>query len=241
MNRKEAGYTQHISAQYNRELDALKNHLMAMGGLVEKHVAQAVGALVRGDTGVAQRILDDDSSVDAMEVSIDEQCARILARRQPAASDLRLVIAIGKLNTDLERIGDEAAKIARQAIQLSASGGRGAPGVAEVHRLGERVCEMLRVALDALARLDAEPALAVVREEEVADLEYGAALRGMVAQMHQEPGQIDRLLNVIWALRALERVGDHARNIAEYVIYLVVGRDVRHLEASEVAAQLQGD
>lgn len=229
MNGKEAGYTQHISAQFNRELEELKNRLLTMGGLVERQLALAVDALVRGDTGVAQGILDEDGSVDAMEMAIDEQCARILARRQPAASDLRLVIAIGKLDTELARIGDEAVEIARQVLRLSGSGAAAAA-------LGRRVCDMLRAALDALARLDPVQALTVLREQEVAERECGRSQRELVAVMHRDAQQIDAGLCVIWALQALARVSARARGIAEYVIYLALGRDVRHLAASEAAA-----
>jgi phosphate transport system protein len=172
-----------------------------------------------------------------MEMSIDEECARILARRQPAAGDLRLVLAISKVNTDLERVGDEAGKIARQAIQLSEDGAA-SRGYVEVRHIGERVIDMLHRALDSFARLDAVQALEVAREDKFVDREYNSAIRELVTYMMEDSRQITRTLNVIWALRSLERIGDHARNIAEYVIYLVKGKDVRHIGLTAMAAKV---
>ncbi len=233
-------YSQHISRQYNRELEEVKAHLLEMGGMVERQVALAIEALIEGNSAAAQDVRDTDRNVNTMEVSIDEECARILARRQPAAGDLRLVLAISKVNTDLERVGDEAGKIARQAIQLSEEGAA-SKGYIEVRHIGVRVCDMLHRALDSFARLDAEQALEVAREDKAVDREYNSAIREMVTYMMEDPRQITRSLNVIWALRSLERVGDHARNIAEYVIYLVVGKDVRHIGLEEMAARVHGD
>jgi phosphate transport system protein len=229
--------SQHISQQFNRELHKVKTQLLEMGGVVERQLSLAISALVDGDSGVAQQVRDTDRSVNFMEVSIDEECARILARRQPAAGDLRLVIAISKLTTDLERIGDEAGKIAKQGILLSENA-TGEKGYVEIRDIGQQVRDMLHSALDAFARLDAQRALAVAREDRSVDREYKRAVREMVSHMAQDPGQISRSLNVIWALRALERIGDHARNIAEHVIYLVKGKDVRHIGLKAMAAQV---
>lgn len=233
-------YSQHISRQYNLELDEVKTHLLEMGGVVEKQLALAIESLLEGNSAIAQHVCDGDRGVNKLEVSIDEECARILARRQPAAGDLRLVIAISKLNTDLERIGDESEKIARQAISLSETGAP-ARGYGEIRHIGELVSAMLHNALDAFARLDTELALAVAREDSLVDSEYSNAMQEMVTYMTQDPRQITRSLNVIWALRALERIGDHARNIAEYVIYLVLGKDVRHIDIDEMAARVRND
>jgi phosphate transport system protein len=231
------GFSQHISRQYNLELDEVKTHLLEMGGVVEKQVAQAIESLIEGNSALAQDVCDADKSVNTMEVSIDEECARILARRQPAAGDLRLVIAIGKLNADLERVGDEAAIIARQAIQLSENGAA-TKGYVEIRLLGERVSDMLHNALDAFARLDTQLALSVAREVKFVDREYNTAMGEMVSYIMEDPRQVMRSLNVIWALRSLERVGDHARNIAEYVIYLVMGKDVRYIGLTAMAARV---
>ncbi len=232
------GYSQHISRQYNLELDEVKTHLLEMGGVVEKQVAQALESLVEGNSALAQDVCDADKTVNTMEVAIDEECARILARRQPAARDLRLVIAIGKLNTNLELVGDEAAKIASQAIQLSENGAP-AKGYVEIRHIGERVADMLHNALDALARHDTQLALSVVREDKFVDREYNTAMADMATYMKEDPRQITRSLNVIWVLRSLERVGHIARNIAEYVIYLVLGKDVRYIGLDAMAARVQ--
>lgn len=235
-----SSHSQHISQQFNRELHKVRTQLLEMGGVVERQLSLAVAALLEGDSGIAQQVRDTDKSVNFMEVSIDEECARILARRQPAAGDLRLVIAISKLTTDLERVGDEAGKIAKQGILLSEAA-TATEGHAAVREIGQQVGEMLHDALDAFARLDAQRALHVAREDRAVDRHYKRAVGEMVAHMTEHPEQVGRSLNVIWALRALERVGDHARNIAEHVIYLVKGKDVRHIGLKAMAAQVEED
>jgi len=232
------GYNQHISQQFNAELDTVKTHMLEMGGRVEQQLNDAVSALISRNSGDAQKVRQQDDEINSMEMSIDDECARILARRQPAASDLRLVLAISKGITDLERIGDEAAKIALQAIELSEEGESPSGGI-EIRHIADRVSVMLRKSLDAFARLDTEMAIEVAKEDKQVDKEYGTALRSLVTFMMEDPRSISRMLNEMWALRSLERVGDHARNIAEYVIYLVEGTDVRHIKSSEIEAQLQ--
>jgi phosphate transport system protein len=231
-------YQQHISAQFNAELEAVKNHLLKMGGRVEQQLAAAVEALVKMDSGEASKIIALDKEVNRMEVSIDDECARILARRQPAASDLRLVLAVSKVITDLERIGDEAGKIARQAIKLSEEGGSPSNFV-ELRHIGLHVAEMLGKSLDAFARLDVAAAVEVVKQDREVDREYGSAMRSLVTFMMEDPRVISAVLNEMWALRSLERVGDHASNIAEHVIYLVRGLDVRHIEIDELISQVE--
>lgn len=230
-------HKQHISTQFNAELDAVKNHLLEMGGEVESQLKAATDCLIARDTGAAKLVIERDTAVNDMEVSIDEECARILARRQPAASDLRLVLAVVKITTDLERIGDEAAKISRHAIKLAESDKRSSSYV-EVTRISKYVISMLRQSLDAFARLDVELAIEVVKSDQMVDKEYGSAMRSLVTFMMEDPRLIGSVLNEIWALRSLERVGDHASNIAEYVIYLVRGMDVRHVELDELIAQV---
>jgi len=232
-------YTHHISQQYNIELDDVKTHLLQMGGMVETQVQEAISALIEADSAKANMVVATDRKINLMEVSIDEECARILARRQPAASDLRLVLAVTKAITDLERIGDEATKIARRAIDLSEEG-MAPRGYVEIRHIGEQVCRMVHEALDAFARLDAEQALRVAQTDKAVDLEYNSAMRELVTFMMEDPRSISRVLNVLWSLRALERIGDHARNIAEYVVYLVKGKDVRHVGLTEMAAQVHG-
>lgn len=234
---KQEDHMQHISGQFNAELEGLRNHMLEMGGKVEQQLASAVDALVALDSGKAEQIIDRDHEVNQMEMSIDDQCASILARRQPAASDLRLVIAIIKVNTDLERIGDEAAKVARQAMRLSEAS-KSPSNFVEIRHIGTHVAGMLRRALDAFARLDVEAAVEVVRDDGIVDKEYGSALRSLMTFMMEDPRSIGSIINEMWALRSLERVGDHAVNVAEHVIYLVRGLDVRHGRLEELTEQV---
>jgi len=232
--------THHISAQFNAELEDIRSHLLAMGGLVEKQVNDAVSALVEADSGLAQQVREVDDQINQMERDIDEECLRILARRQPAASDLRLIISISKSVIDLERIGDEATKIAKRAIELCESG-EAPKGYVEIRHIGEQVRKMVQEALDAFARFDAELALSVAQYDKNVDREYKSALRELVTYMMEDPRSISRVLSVIWALRSLERIGDHARNIAELVIYLVRGTDVRHIGLERMQAEVKGE
>lgn len=231
-------FDRHTSAQYNAELEEARKHLMQMGGLVEQQVSDALKALIEMDTALAQRVIDTDQSVNKMEIEIDEECTMILARRHPAASDLRFVIAVTKAVNDLERMGDEASKVARHTLEL-ADTGSGPQGYVELRHIGEKVRQMVQQSLDSFARLNAESALEVLQQDEAVDLEYGTAIRSLITTMMEDPRSISRALNVMWSLRSLERIGDHARNVAESVIYLVKGKDVRHKELKHVAAQVK--
>ncbi len=235
---KQETYKQHISAQFNAELEGVTNNLLEMGGSVERQVSDAVEALVSMNTGEAEVVIERDHEVNQMEVSIDEECSHILARRQPAASDLRLVLAVAKVTTDLERIGDEAAKIARQTIRL-AQNSASPSNYVEIRHIGKYVIGMLQKALDAFARLDVEQAVEVVKADKTVDEEYRSAMRSLVTFMMEDPRVISSVLNEMWALKSLERVGDHTSNIAEHVIYLVRGLDVRHVELDELISQVE--
>jgi phosphate transport system protein len=230
----------HISQQFNAELDEVKSHMLEMGGLVQRQVAEAVTALVDTNSGKAEKVKADDKHINDMEVSIDEECIRILARRQPAASDLRLVVAVSKAVVDLERIGDEAGKIAGQAIQLSEKG-QSPLGYSEIRHIGNHVGYMVRDALDAFARMDVDMALSVAQEDKLVDEEYGTALRSLMTYMMEDTRFISQMISIMWALRSLERIGDHARNIAEHVIYLVKGTDVRHVGLKQMTKEVQSD
>ncbi|WP_134620798.1 phosphate signaling complex protein PhoU [Pseudomonas aeruginosa] len=232
--------THHISQQFNAELEDVRSHLLAMGGLVEKQVNDAVNALIDADSGLAQQVREIDDQINQMERNIDEECVRILARRQPAASDLRLIISISKSVIDLERIGDEASKVARRAIQLCEEG-ESPRGYVEVRHIGSQVQKMVQEALDAFARFDADLALFVAQYDKTVDREYKTALRELVTYMMEDPRAISRVLNIIWALRSLERIGDHARNIAELVIYLVRGTDVRHIGLTRMKEEVENN
>ncbi len=229
-------HTHHISQQYNIELEAIRTHLSEMGGMAQRQVNDAIQSLIDADVERAEQVVHADSRVNSMEMSIDEECIRILARRQPAASDLRLVIAVTKAITDLERVGDEAAKIARLAIDQHKNG-LSPRGYIEVRHIGGLVSRMLQDALDAFARMDVEMAINVVQADRTVDMEYGTAMRELMTFMMEDSRSISRVLNIMWCLRALERIGDHSRNLAQYIIYLVNGHDVRHasLDAIEEA------
>ena len=231
-------HKQHISAQFNAELEAVKNHLLEMGGKVEQQVANAVASMLAMDTGIAEQVIEGEREVNDMEKMIDDECSRILARRQPAASDLRLVLAVTKVTTDLERVGDEARKIAKRTIKLSEQG-QPRSNFVEIRQIGKHVSAMLRQALDAFARLDVEVAVEVVKEDSEVDGEYKHAMRSLVTFMMEDPRTISPVLEEMWALRSLERVGDHAANISEHVIYLVQGLDVRHVELDDLVAQVE--
>ena len=221
--------TDHISRRFNKDLEDLRSSVLTMGGLVEKQLSKAIGAIVSGDSELGLKVANDDYKVNELEVSIDEECSRILATRSPAAGDLRLIVAIIKTITDLERVGDEAEKIGYLAAKLAAMD-RPIDSYRELRSLGNHVLQMLRDAMNAFARLDVEASYAVVREDERVDEEYDAITRQCITFMMEDPRTIRRVMNVTWTARALERIGDHAKNICEYVIYMVEGRDVRHTQ-----------
>jgi phosphate transport system protein len=229
----------HISRQYNTELEEIRSRVLQMGGLVEQQIEQAMIALVKGDVALGEAVIMDDTKVNKLEVTIDEECNQIIARRQPAASDLRLVVAVIKTITDLERIGDEAEKIARMAVRLAGEE-RPKNNYAEIQVLGQHVRQMVHDALDAFARVDVEAALRTAREDRKIDSKYEGAIRQLITFMMEDPRTITRVLNVIWAARALERIGDHARNICEYIIYFVKGRDVRHTSLEQIEKEILG-
>ncbi|RFA30380.1 phosphate transport system regulatory protein PhoU [Alkalilimnicola ehrlichii] len=226
-------FTKHISHRFNEELEEIVNRVMAMGGLVEQQLADALSALIEGDDERGEKVLGTDVEVNALEVALDEDCVHVLARRQPAASDLRLVLAVIKTITDLERIGDEAERIGRMAMHL-AEIGRGSEVMTEFEHLGNHVRFMLRGALDAFARMDAEHAVLVAKSDIQADRQYEIIMRGLVERMKESPAEVPRMMDFIWAARALERIGDRACNICEYVIYFVKGKDVRHISVEQM-------
>lgn len=219
----------HISQRFNKDLEDLRNNVLKMGGLVETQLSRAIAAVVNGDSELGLQVASDDYLVNKLEVQIDEECSRVLATRAPAAGDLRLIVAIIKTITDLERIGDEAEKIGYLASKL-AEMDRPTDSYRELKTLGNHVLQMLRDAMNAFARLDVEASMAVVREDDEVDEEYDTITRQGITFMMEDPRSIKRVLNVTWAARALERIGDHCKNICEYVIYMVEGRDVRHTE-----------
>ena len=238
MNPNNPVLNHHISSQFNEDLQALNTKFMTMGGLVEQQVANAIRALLDTDATMAIDVQFQDNIVNRYETEIDEAITLILARRHPAAIDLRMVIAMSKANTDLERIGDEAAKIARIAQGLCEEGGS-RRGYMETRHIGHQVRVMIHDALDAFARLDVDQALKVLLADADIDREYQSATRTLMTYMMEDPRHISRVINVMWVLRSLERIGDHARNISEQVIYMVKGFDVRHTSVEEIEQKVQ--
>jgi phosphate transport system protein len=224
---------QHISHKFDEEMENLRNQVLKMGGLVEQQIRRAIDALRKLDMVEAEAVSGNDHYVNGLEVTIDEECARILVRRQPAASDLRMVVAVIKTITDLERIGDEAQRIAKMAINISGNDGVFHNRYLGLMHLSEHVIKMVHDALDAFARLDPDAAFAVIRDDEKADIEYQSVMRQMLTYMMEDPRTITESLDIMQAARALERIGDHAMNIGEYVIYLVLGKDIRHISIED--------
>jgi phosphate transport system protein len=227
----------HIHSRYNAELEGVRTGVLQMGGLVEQQLQNGVRAIVTGDSKLGEEVARSDHRVNAMEVAIDEDCSRILATRAPTASDLRLIVAIIKTITDLERIGDETEKLGHAAARLG-NADRAADRYRELKHVGELVADMVHGALDAFARLDVEAALAVARRDRGIDEEYEAIQRQCITFMMEDPRAIRRTLDVLALARALERIGDHAKNICEYVVYMVLGKDIRHLSLDDVERQL---
>ncbi len=217
----------HISARFNDELEDVRHRILAMGGLVEQQISDVMQALLDNDLALAEKVVARDHQVNAMEVSIDEDCIQIIALRQPAAVDLRLIITVLKVITDLERMGDEAEGMGNLVIQLATE--KNSPKLLQgLSHLGKLVRQMVHDSLDAMARLDAEAALEIAKRDEEVDTEFKALTRQLVTYMMEDPRTISTALHAMWSARALERIGDHACNICEYVIYLVKGKDVRH-------------
>jgi phosphate transport system protein len=230
-------FTHHFSSQFNNELANLRSRVMAMGSVVERQLADAMTALETNNENMARSVIGGDLHVNALEVYLDEECGRILARRQPAAGDLRLIFTVIKAVTDIERIGDQAKGVARMAVKIAESDApKSAPSLAH---LGELVREMVHKALGAFADMDVNLALGVERADIEADAEYQSMMRQLTTRMSEEPQSIGWALNLIWAARALERAGDHAKNIAEYLIYMVQGKDVRHVSIEDRERQVQ--
>jgi len=219
---------EHISKQFDAELEAVRTRVLQMGGLVEEQIVNAIEGLSSGNMELIDGVIANDHRVNAYEVELDEACSHIIAKRQPAAGDLRLIIAIIKTITDLERIGDEAEKIGRMAKLIHTSDRLHMPRLEMKHVAGLTI-DMLRHALDAFARLDSRAADEVVRQDRLVDDEFRSILRQLITFMMEDPRTITRSLEILFIAKALERIGDHSKNMAEYVVYMVEGRDVRHI------------
>ncbi|WP_036301802.1 phosphate signaling complex protein PhoU [Methylotenera sp. L2L1] len=227
-------HSEHTFKQYDAELEALRGKVLEMGGLVEQQIVQALEALVKLDSNLAKEVMGNDHLVNALEVQIDEGCSQIIARRQPAAGDLRMVMMMVKTITDLERIGDEATKIARTAQKIFDEDRMYKPRFNEIKSMVALVREMLRTALDGFARLDVSKTVEVARQDEQVDEHFRSAMRQLITFMLEDPRTISMSLEVLFVAKAIERIGDHAKNIAEYVVYMVKGKDVRHISVQEM-------
>lgn len=221
----------HISHQFDNELEDIRNRVLVMGGMVEELVQMAVTPLLDVNESSEKLVLRDEK-INQLEIEIDEYCGQILARRQPTARDLRLVIAVGKAISDLERIGDEAKMIARKSADSNVKESR--PYYKQLTVLVQRVQGMLNQALDAFARMDAQTAVEVARQDQQIDNSYGDLLRSLINDMEESPKKVRRSVELMWVTRSLERIGDHASNICEHVIYVVKGKDVRHLSIEQM-------
>jgi phosphate transport system protein len=233
---------EHINRQYDQDLEAIRSRLLQMGGLVESQIRSAVDSLLDGDRVRIEEVIATDARVNELELAIDEDLGHIIVRRQPAASDLRLILSMSKMVVDLERSGDEASKIARMARELHGAGSgptKGAP-IGTIHHLSDTALAMLRRSLDAFARLDAAAAARVCGEDAALDEEFRAILRQLVTFMMEDPRTLSASLNIVWIAKALERVGDHAKNVAEHVIYVVKGTDVRHIPLAALQKEAMG-
>jgi phosphate transport system protein len=226
--------TEHTYKQYDAELEAVRAKVLQMGGLVEQQIVNALDSLVSVNPKLAQEVIEVDQQVNALEIQVDEDCSHIIARRQPAASDLRLIMMIVKTITDLERIGDEATKIARVTQKIYESDRMYKPRFNEIKTMVTLVREMLRTSLDAFARLDVTRTVEVARQDEQVDEQFRAAMRQLITFMLEDPRTISMSLEVLFVAKAIERIGDHAKNIAEYVVYMVKGKDVRHTSVDEM-------
>lgn len=226
--------SEHTFKQYDTELETVRAKVLQMGGLVEEQITNAIDALSNANMQLADQVIDLDHQVNGLEVSIDEACSNLIARRQPAAGDLRMIMMVVKTITDLERIGDEATKIARVAKRLHEADRMYSPRFTEIRRMSEQVRDMLRTSLDAFARLDVTRTIDVARQDVQVDDDFRGITRQLITFMLEDPRTISMSLDVLFVAKAIERIGDHSKNIAEYVVYMVKGKDVRHTSMQEM-------
>ncbi|MCR2746717.1 phosphate signaling complex protein PhoU [Limnobacter parvus] len=228
--------TEHTSKQYDAELESLRTRVLQMGGLVENQIVSAIEGLGATDTNIFKEVIRREQEVNQIELEIDELCNHILARRQPAAVDLRSVIVAIKMIRDLERIGDEAEKVARMGIMIADAGKHFVPKV-DLHRIASNAIAMLRKVLDSYARVNAVSAAEVVKADIEVDDEFKAILRQLITFMMEDPRTISRSIEILFIAKAIERIGDHSKNMSEHVVYMVKGRDVRHQNPEAVAQE----
>jgi phosphate transport system protein len=230
----------HLSTQFDADLNAVSSHLMEMAGMVESQTKSAIEALTHFDSAASDRVIAGELQVNAMELKIDRELMSIIGRRQPTARDLRLLMAISRMTANLERAGDEAHKVARMVKSIVASGATRSLPARELHLAVEMSSALLRKSLDAFARLDADAALAILKEDDAIDHEFNGFVRKLVTYMMEDPRMISPSLDLLFIAKAIERIGDHAKNIAESVIYIVKGEDVRHSPMQDIEQAVRG-
>ena len=229
----------HLSTQFDSELSAVSTRVMEMGGLVESQIQQAIYALSQFSLEVANEVSATEPRVNAMEIDIDRELSNIIGRRQPTARDLRLLMAISKTTANLERVGDEAEKIARMVRSIIKSGAPRSLPSHELRVAADMASGLLRKALDAFARLDTAAAVAILKEDDLIDREFNGFVRKLITYMMEDPRTISPSLDLLFLAKALERIGDHAKNIAEFIIYVVKGADVRHTSMEQIESVLK--
>jgi len=225
----------HSSKQYDHELEGIRSKVLLMGGMVETQFDEALNCFRVDNQELADKVMADDHAVNQLEVHLDDACSHLIVKRQPTANDLRTVMATIKVITDLERVGDEATKIARTAKSMHERGMISFNHYDVVRTISRATADMLHDALDAFARLDGKAALQIIAQDDEIDHEFRTILRSMITFMMEDPRTISSALDTLWVAKAIERIGDHAKNIAEYVIYVVEGRDIRHSKVAPVA------
>jgi len=229
----------HISKQFDADLEEARTRVLQMGGFVEEQIERAMEALTTGNEELIDQVIEYDHRVNAMEVAIDEICSQIIVRRQPTASDLRMIVMIIKTITDLERIGDEAQKIARMARLIYSTDRLHTPRFTEIKHVGSIAMDMVKKALDSFARLDPNSAAQIVRQDQLVDEEFKSIMRQLITFMMEDPRKISTSLEILFVAKAIERIGDHAKNMSEYVVYMVKGKDVRHVTAEEIERKIR--
>jgi len=229
----------HLSSQFDNELNGVSSRLMEMGGLVESQIQQAVYSLSLFVENVADSVIENENKVNAMEVEIDRELSSIIGRRQPTANDLRLLMAISKATANLERAGDEAAKLARMVKSIMSQGYCRSMPSSELRLATELASNLLRKSLDAFARLDTATAVSILKEDDLIDKEFDGFVRKLITYMMEDPRTISAGLDLLFVAKALERIGDHAKNIAELIIYIVKGEDIRHSSIEHIESTVQ--
>ena len=224
----------HLSPQFDRELNSVSSRVMELGGLVESQIRQAIYALSQFSMEAVEQVASIEQRVNAMEVEIDHELSSIIARRQPTARDLRLLIAFSKATANLERMGDEAHKMARMVKSIIESGAARSLPSSDLRMAADLASGLLRKALDAFARLDTKAALDILKEDDLIDKEFDGFVRKLVTYMMEDPRTISASLDLLFLAKAIERIGDHSKNVAELIIYLVKGKDVRHAAMNDI-------